>query len=47
MKVSIHKRTVEQVAEWLDETGFRVELRVRHDPDDTTSGGMILARRRP
>jgi SAM-dependent methyltransferase len=44
MRVHVHKRPVERVAEWLEEAGFRVELSMHHRPDETVTGGMLLAR---
>jgi SAM-dependent methyltransferase len=43
MKVRIHRRPVERVAGWLEEAGFRVELRVLHHISDTAAGGMLIA----
>ena len=44
MKVYIHRRSVERVADWLDEAGFRVEVRLLHHVDATAAGGMMIAR---
>lgn len=44
MKVYVHRRTVEQVVEWLDEAGFRTEVRLLHRVDETVAGGMLIAR---
>jgi hypothetical protein len=46
MKVHGHRRPVERVVEWLDEAGFRIELRVLHHVDETVAGGMLIARPR-
>jgi ubiquinone/menaquinone biosynthesis C-methylase UbiE len=44
MKVHVHRRPVERVVEWLDEAGFRIEVRVLHHVDDAVAGGMLIAR---
>jgi ubiquinone/menaquinone biosynthesis C-methylase UbiE len=46
MKVHVHRRPVERVVEWLDEAGFRIEVRVLHHVDETVAGGMLIARPR-
>ncbi|MET8148204.1 class I SAM-dependent DNA methyltransferase [Actinoplanes sp. NPDC049668] len=46
MRVYVHRRPVERVAEWLDQAGFRVEVSTLHQPDETMTGGMLIARPR-
>lgn len=46
MKVHVHRRPVERVAEWLEAVGFRIEVRLVHHLNETTTGGMLIARPR-
>ncbi|CCH31149.1 class I SAM-dependent methyltransferase [Actinosynnema sp. NPDC047251] len=45
MKVHVHRRTPEQVAERLRAAGFAIEAYVLFDPDEPTPGAAVFARR--
>jgi len=44
MKVHVHRRRPERVAEWLREAGFAVEAYMVLDPDAAVPGGAVFAR---
>jgi ubiquinone/menaquinone biosynthesis C-methylase UbiE len=44
MKVHVHRRRPEQVAEWLRQAGFVIEAQLLTDPDDKP-GAILFARR--
>ncbi|GID97900.1 hypothetical protein Adi01nite_73120 [Amorphoplanes digitatis] len=46
MRVYVHRRPVERIAEWLEQAGFRVEVSMLHHPSETVTGGMLIARPR-
>jgi SAM-dependent methyltransferase len=45
MRIHVHRRPVERVADWLRDAGFVIEALVLLDPDDDVPGGVVLARR--
>jgi SAM-dependent methyltransferase len=47
MRVYVHRRPPDRVAAWLDDAGFTVEAQLLHQPDETTRGAFLFARRRP
>jgi SAM-dependent methyltransferase len=45
MKVYVHRRPVERVADWLRDAGFTVEAQLLCDPDERSPQGLVFARR--
>jgi SAM-dependent methyltransferase len=45
MKVYVHRRTPERVADWLRDAGFRIEAQLLCDPDERSPQGLVFARR--
>lgn len=43
MRVSVHRRTAEQVAASLRQAGFTIDLDLRLEPDDPKPGGVLIA----
>ncbi|WP_329575005.1 class I SAM-dependent methyltransferase [Kitasatospora sp. NBC_01250] len=47
MKVHVRRRQPDQVAAWLRDAGFTVEAHMLTDPDESTPGALLFARRPP
>jgi SAM-dependent methyltransferase len=45
MKVHVHRRQPDQVAAWLRDAGFTLEAQMLLDPDGSTPGALLFARR--
>jgi ubiquinone/menaquinone biosynthesis C-methylase UbiE len=45
MRLYVHLRPIDRMADWLRDAGFTIEAHVLIDPDDPAPGGIILARR--
>ena len=45
MKVHVHLRSIDAMAGWLREAGFTIEAQILLNPDESTPGGIVLARR--
>jgi hypothetical protein len=46
MKVHIHRRPIERIADWLDDAGLLIEVRLLHCLDDTAARAMLIVRPR-
>lgn len=44
MKVYVHRRRPERLAEWLGEAGFSIEAHLLLDPDGSLPGAIVFAR---
>jgi ubiquinone/menaquinone biosynthesis C-methylase UbiE len=47
MKVYVHRRPPDRVADWLRDAGFAVEAQLLHNPDESRRGAFLFARRQP
>jgi hypothetical protein len=45
MNVYVHRRSLGQVAAWLEAAQFTVEAEMLHHPEPNTEGGFIFAHR--
>jgi len=45
IKLYVHLRPIDRMADWLRDAGFTVEAHVLIDPDDPVPGGILYARR--
>ena len=46
MRVHVHRRPVERVADWLRDAGFTIEAQLLCDPDERSPQGLVFARPR-
>ncbi|MFI6078378.1 hypothetical protein ACIA5C_43325 [Actinoplanes sp. NPDC051343] len=43
MRVTVYRRTAEQVAAGLRQAGFTIDIDLRLEPDDPQPGGVLFA----